>query len=102
MINPLAHVVSQQSPVSYFHKVLTPEITKRLNSTSELTIFLPVDAAWDELSPYQRLYLESEYATDDLNRILDRHAVVEKVVKYSDSFGSASSKLLSFQFLLSC
>ncbi|KAG6841954.1 hypothetical protein C0991_005134 [Blastosporella zonata] len=82
----LAQVVSQQISVSYFHKVLTPAITKLLNSTSELTLFLPVDAAWDALEPYERLYLESGYATDDLNRILNLHAVVEKGVRYSDTF----------------
>ncbi|RDB28990.1 FAS1 domain-containing protein fsc1 [Hypsizygus marmoreus] len=87
----LAHVLSRQSSVSYFHKLLTPDITRTLNSTSELTLFLPVDSAWDALDPYERLYLESEYATDDLYRILNMHAVVEKGVRYSDSFGSASN-----------
>ncbi|KAG5647591.1 hypothetical protein DXG03_008944 [Asterophora parasitica] len=87
----LAQVVSQQPSVSYFHKVLTPEISKLLNSTSELTLFLPVDAAWDVLDPYERIYLESEYATDDLNRILNMHAVVEKGAKYSDSFGKTTN-----------
>ncbi|KAG6911551.1 hypothetical protein DXG01_011853 [Tephrocybe rancida] len=71
--------------------VLTPAITKLLNSTSELTLFLPVDGAWDVLDPYERLYLESEYATDDLNRILNLHAVVEKGVRYNDTFGKAEN-----------
>ncbi|KAF8078771.1 hypothetical protein FPV67DRAFT_1558000 [Lyophyllum atratum] len=87
----LAHLVSQQPSVSYFHKVLTPEITKVLTSTSELTLFLPVDDAWEALDPYERLYLESEYATDDLHRILNMHAVVEDGVRYSDSFGKATN-----------
>ncbi|KAG6818062.1 hypothetical protein H0H87_009217 [Tephrocybe sp. NHM501043] len=87
----LAQVVSQQSSASYFHKVLTPTITKLLNSTPELTLFLPVDAAWNALDPYERLYLESEYSTDDLNRILDLHAVVEKGVRYSNTFGKATN-----------
>ncbi|GLB36003.1 putative mitochondrial carrier (TC 2.A.29) family protein [Lyophyllum shimeji] len=87
----LAYVVSQQPSVSYFHKILTTEITQLLNSTSELTLFLPVDDAWDGLDPYERLYLESEYAADDLNRILNMHAVVEKGVRYSDSFGKATN-----------
>ncbi|KAG5653345.1 hypothetical protein H0H81_000967 [Sphagnurus paluster] len=82
----LAHAVSQQSSVSYFHKILTPEIRKLLNTTSELTLFLPIDGAWDALNPYERIYLESEYATDDLNRILNMHAVVDKGVHYSDTF----------------
>lgn len=81
--------MSKIPSVSYFHKVLTPEITKLLQDTPELTLFLPVDSAWDALDPYERLYLESEYATDDLNRILNMHAVAEKGVKYSESFEPA-------------
>ncbi|KAJ6604502.1 carnitine/acyl carnitine carrier [Mycena vulgaris] len=82
----LAQLVSQHSSVSYFHRVLTPEIAARLNSTSEMTLFLPVNDAWEALPALERLYLESEFATDDLNRILEAHAVVEKKVKWSDSF----------------
>ncbi|KAG6832275.1 hypothetical protein H0H92_003508 [Tricholoma furcatifolium] len=77
----LAQVVSQQDSISYFHKILTPAITKLLNSTPELSVFLPVDDAWKALDPYERLYLESEYATDDLSRILKFHAVVEEEVR---------------------
>lgn len=61
-------------------------IEQLLNSTAELTLFLPVDAAWDAMDPYERLYLESEFSTDDLTRILNMHAVVKKSVKYSDTF----------------
>lgn len=68
---------------------MTPAIAQLLNSTSELTLFLPVDSAWDSLESFERLYLESEYATDELTRILNMHAVVEKHVKYSDSFNPA-------------
>lgn len=81
-----ARVVSEHSSVSYFHKVLTPAITALLNSTSELTLFLPVNDAWEALPDIERLYLESEFATDDLNRILNAHAVVMKEVKWSDTF----------------
>ncbi|KAJ7487438.1 FAS1 domain-containing protein [Mycena galericulata] len=86
----LAHLVSQHSSVSYFHKVLTPEIAALLNSTTELTLFLPVNDAWEALPDLERLYLESEFATDDLNLILNAHAVVEKKVKWSDSFDPAA------------
>ncbi|KAJ7492769.1 hypothetical protein FB451DRAFT_1361247 [Mycena latifolia] len=82
----LAHLVAEHSSVSYFHSVLTPEITALLNSTSELTLFLPVNDAWEALPDLERLYLESEFATDDLNRILNAHAVVEEKVKWSESF----------------
>ncbi|KAJ7076558.1 hypothetical protein B0H15DRAFT_790457 [Mycena belliarum] len=82
----LAHVVSEHSSVSYFNGVLTPEIKALLNSTTELTLFLPVNGAWEALPALERLYLESEFATDDLNRILNAHAVVEKTVRWSDTF----------------
>ncbi|KAJ7099615.1 hypothetical protein C8R43DRAFT_1092346 [Mycena crocata] len=82
----LAQLVSQHSSMSYFNKVLTPEIAALLNSTSELTLFLPVNDAWESLPDLERLYLESEFATDDLSRILNAHAVVDETVKWSDSF----------------
>lgn len=85
----LATVVSQHPSLSYFTKILTPEIASYLNSTSELTLFLPVDSAWEALHPIERLYLESEFATDDLYRILEMHAVVEKGVNWSDNFQPA-------------
>ncbi|KAJ7275192.1 carnitine/acyl carnitine carrier [Mycena haematopus] len=82
----LAHVVSQHKSVSYFNKILTPEIMTLLNSTSELTLFLPVNDAFDSLHELERLYLESEFATADLFRIINSHAVVHKTVKWSDKF----------------
>ncbi|CAK5264591.1 unnamed protein product, partial [Mycena citricolor] len=82
----LAHLVAEQSSVSYFHKIITPEIAAILNSTSELTLFLPVDTAFQSLHALERLYLESEFATADLVRILNAHAVVRKTVKWSDTF----------------
>ncbi|KAJ3916630.1 carnitine acyl carnitine carrier [Lentinula edodes] len=84
-----ATVLSQHSSLSFFHRVLTPEIKKFLNSTSELTLFIPVDEAWEALGHYERIYLESKYATDDLFRILNMHAVVQTGVKWSDSFEPA-------------
>jgi solute carrier family 25 (mitochondrial carnitine/acylcarnitine transporter), member 20/29 len=89
LIYSAATVVSQHTSTSYFHKILTPEIVELLNTTSELTLFLPVDEAWLKLHPLERLYLESPFATDDLSRILNAHAVVEKDVKWSDSFEAA-------------
>ena len=80
-------MVDQLPNASYFNKILGPETLKRLNSTEAMTLFLPIDDAWKSLDPYERLYLESEFAADDLNRILNMHAVVEETVKWSDSFG---------------
>ena len=67
---------------------MTLDIVTRLNSTSGLTLFLPFDEAWNALDPLERLYLESEFATDDLNRILDMHAVIEDRVTWSESFNN--------------
>ncbi len=85
--------------VSYFHNILTPEITRTLNSTEALTLFLPVNGAWDALHPLERLYLESEYATDDLNRILNMHAVAEEEVKWSELFDPAVNCTCPFMCL---
>lgn len=85
-------MVAQHSSVSYFHNVLTLESEKLLNTTSELTLFLPVNSAWDELDPLERKYLESEYATDDLNTIIKMHAVAEKSVAWSESFKPAINR----------
>lgn len=82
----LATIVSQHSSISYLGNILTPEIIDRLNTSSRLTLFLPVDDAWKALDPVERLYLESKYATDDLHRIVDMHAVADGPVVWSDSF----------------
>lgn len=71
---------------------MTLDIMTRLNSTSGLTLFVPVDEAWDVLDHVERLYLESEFATDDLNRILDMHAVVREQVNWSESFNPALNR----------
>ena len=73
---------------------MTVDIMTRLNSTSGLTLFLPVDEAWNALDRVERLYLESEFATDDLNRILDMHAVVQDSdrVNWSESFNPALNR----------
>ncbi|KAF7339597.1 Carnitine/acyl carnitine carrier [Mycena sanguinolenta] len=57
-----------------------------LNSTTELTLFLPVDDAFNSLHELERLYLESEFATADLLRIVNAHAAIYKTVMWSDTF----------------
>ena len=68
------------------------DIKTRLNSTSGLTLFLPVDEAWDALNRVERLYLESDFAADDLNLILDMHAVVQDQVNWSEKFNPALNR----------
>jgi solute carrier family 25 carnitine/acylcarnitine transporter 20/29 len=84
-----ADVVSTHPSASYFHRILTPAAISRLNETAGLTIFVPVDSAWNALHPVEKLYLESEFATDDVIRILEMHAVVRHGVKWSESFNPA-------------
>ena len=55
-------------------------------------MFLPVDTAWQALPHYERLYLESKYATDDLTRIVNMHAVAAKHVQYSETFKSEPTR----------
>lgn len=82
-----ATVISQHPSISYFQKIATTEILGRLNATSEMTLFLPLDEAWNAFHHVERLYLESEFASEDLNRILDMHAVIDDHVTWSESFG---------------
>jgi solute carrier family 25 carnitine/acylcarnitine transporter 20/29 len=84
-----AGVVSAHPSASYFRKILTPAVINRLNETAELTIFVPVDSAWNALHPIEKLYLESGFAADDLIRIYEMHAVVQNGVKWSESFNPA-------------
>lgn len=93
--NKLTHhlsvtVVNGLESLSYFQKVLTPEIDRFLSSTPELTLFMPLDSAWESLDPLERIYLESDFAADDLHRILDMHVVSESGVRWSESFQSST------------
>ena len=65
---------------------MTPEVIALLNSTPELTLFLPADNAWEALPDIERKYLESKFATDDMMRIVNMHAVAAKGVYWSESF----------------
>ncbi|VDC01863.1 unnamed protein product [Peniophora sp. CBMAI 1063] len=85
----LADIIGDQSSLSYFQRILTPEVKDRLANTSELTLFVPVDSAFNALPKYERLYLESDFAADDLQRIFEMHAVVQDRVAYSESFEPA-------------
>lgn len=87
----LATVILRHPSLSYLRNILTPELIEFLNATSEMTLFLPVDKAWETLPFYERLYLESKYATDDLVRIVNMHAIEQeaKRVYYSDSLATS-------------
>lgn len=65
---------------------MNKDITKFIEDSPQLTLFLPVDSAWDALHPIERQYLESEFAADDLTRIVQVHAVMQEGVTWSESF----------------
>lgn len=81
-----ATLIPEHSSLSYFNRIKNIEIDLELEAHSELTVFLPIDSAWESLHPIERLYLESEFAADDLLRILNWHAVGQKNVIWSESF----------------
>jgi solute carrier family 25 carnitine/acylcarnitine transporter 20/29 len=90
-----ATVVSQHKSISYFDWVLTNETAQLLQDTPGLTLFLPVDEAWEKLDELERLYLESEFASDDLNRIVKMHAVTGSGVAWSETFEPAVNREFS-------
>ena len=81
-----ASIVSQEPTLSYFNRILTPDVESILNSTEQLTLFLPIDEAWGALEDIERKYLESRFATDDILRILNVHAIASEGVHWSDEF----------------
>lgn len=83
-----ATIIQRHPQLTYLSKILNRNIVQFLNSTPELTLFLPVDSAWEALPDYERLYLESDLASDDLTRIVNMHTVHQKSVTYSESFRS--------------
>jgi len=93
-----ATIIPEYSSLSYFNRIKNPEIDLELETLSELTVFLPIDSAWDSLHPIERLYLESEFATDDLLRILNWHAVEQRNVIWSESFDPGVNRKFSTLF----
>lgn len=94
-----ATLVAQHERLSYFRKIMPPDLLKAINASSAMTLFLPVDEAWQQLNHIERLYLESEFSANDVHRILDMHALLEDRVLWSDTLspGSNCESLLFFQ-----
>lgn len=69
-----------------------------MNGTEALTVFLPVNEAWDALDHWERIYLESDHATDDLIKILNMHAVIHKEdkVTWSEEFDPGVNRKYRF------
>lgn len=52
-------------PRTYFHT---------LQTAPNLTLFAPSNIAWSKLAPIERTYLESGFATDDIDLLVKLHA----------------------------
>ena len=85
-----AHVVSQHKSLSYFNRLLPSAIKNTLANSTEITLFLPQDSAWGTLHPVERLYLESEFADDDIQRILNMHSMANNSIGWSDTFKNST------------
>lgn len=60
-----------------------------IKNGSALTLFLPVDSSWSALPEIERMYLESEFAEEDLRSIFSMHTVHKKEVEWSDRLRKA-------------
>ncbi|PPQ62991.1 hypothetical protein CVT24_006097 [Panaeolus cyanescens] len=87
----LATLVSQHERLAYFRKIMPPALLESINSSSAMTLFLPVDEAWQQLHPIERLYLESEFSANDVHRILDMHALLDNRVLWTDALSPGSN-----------
>lgn len=57
-------------------RLLSSDMENLLESTPHLTLFFPVDEAWDALDAIERRYLESGFAQKDMEKIVGLHASV--------------------------
>lgn len=94
----LATIVRKNPALTYVARVLQDSHFKILESVPGLTVFLPEDSAWNELHPVERLYLESEFAEEDLRWILGMHTVNSNI-GWSNTFGEHTNSTL-FQELV--
>ena len=82
----MASILKSLPSLSYFTSIIQPSVLEHLSKDSNLTVFLPVNSAWDELEPLEKRYLETPFATNDVNRIVDMHTVISEGVYWSDTF----------------
>lgn len=60
------------------------DVAKTLHDGDALTLFLPVDETWQKLHPIERLYLESDFSTQDVTNVVNMHTISAKGVKWTD------------------
>ncbi|KZS95727.1 FAS1 domain-containing protein [Sistotremastrum niveocremeum HHB9708] len=87
----LAQVVAKHSSLSYIRSLLPTRLISKLSSNTELTLFLPTNDAWKELPDIERTYLESSYAEDDLESLLEMHTVETKKVQWSSRLSDGTT-----------
>ncbi len=70
----LLHEVANRPSMSVMSRLLPSALKDSLSNTPHLTLFFPVDEAWDALDPIERRYLESGFAENDMAKIVGLHA----------------------------
>ncbi|KDQ12075.1 hypothetical protein BOTBODRAFT_67731 [Botryobasidium botryosum FD-172 SS1] len=92
----LATVIWAHSKLQRFVGMITEKGRKRLAGEEHLTMFFPVDEAWDELDPLEKMYLESGFADEELLRLVGMHTSesgpdAKGGVGWSDTWGKESA-----------
>ncbi|KAG8835969.1 hypothetical protein FRC17_010938 [Serendipita sp. 399] len=85
----LASVIRNTPSLSYLLKILPEVQLKALEMTPGLTVFLPENEAWKRLPRVVRIYLESQFSTVDLKRIVGMHAASGRL-GYTSRFKDAT------------
>ena len=69
----LAYEVAHNPSLSNFARLLPKSLVETLAETPHLTLFFPVNDAWEALDPIERRYLESGFAEKDMEKIVQLH-----------------------------
>jgi len=77
------HVITSHPALRRLSGLLTPELLHNLTAEPHLTIFAPVDAAWDALDELEWRYLQSGYADQDTDELVGRHASENATAAYA-------------------
>ncbi|KAG8898419.1 hypothetical protein FRB99_007448, partial [Tulasnella sp. 403] len=70
----LLQEVARHPNLSVISRLLPDALRDSLSKTPHLTLFFPLDGAWESLDPIERRYLESGFAEKDMAKIVGLHA----------------------------
>jgi solute carrier family 25 carnitine/acylcarnitine transporter 20/29 len=87
----LATTIANHPILSTFNSFLTKELKNTLSTAPHLTLFFPLDSAWDALDPIERLYLDSGFAEKDIERLVAFHSVNDAGIDGHGSVGWTES-----------